>query len=351
MKAKRETASFWVTTALLAGMSLVTCSSPPTTPPEVQSSKPIATAVDHHKAPSIEEPLDAANLLAPETPIEIRAETIRREIAALRERNTLPAGHWSHEWAGEYYVGDGLGVIVTLTVAPASGITYTWYGCMGLYDSNYASAVDAFDDDGDGKPEGLKVQWQMASAERYGYNSERLYFVRWDGPKGGVGRQYLIPESEMMDVVNEYNEGSYARDALYSAPRKRHRADDRRSWIAQNNEPVIGTPKLPERWAGLLLTAPIVAKVTSVTAPTTRVVTQGVDVVRARVTLDKGSESGVFLGMTFRVGDGDAVGTLTIDRVTRQAAEGEVVYYTQTGVHGVVAKVGATLRIPDFHSP
>ncbi len=52
-----------------------------------------------------------------------RLEELRREVAELGP---------DHRWAGEYYFGDGLGVNVTLVVAP-SGYAYTWRGCLGVY--------------------------------------------------------------------------------------------------------------------------------------------------------------------------------------------------------------------------
>src|ERR1051325_7519917 len=55
---------------------------------------------------------------------ERRLARIKAEIARLRD----------HEWAGEYYWGDGLGANVSLVVSPKSGFVFTWNGCMGLYD-------------------------------------------------------------------------------------------------------------------------------------------------------------------------------------------------------------------------
>jgi hypothetical protein len=42
-----------------------------------------------------------------------------------------------HDWAGEYYAGDGLGVNTSLVLAPSSGYVFEWHGCLGLYDRNY----------------------------------------------------------------------------------------------------------------------------------------------------------------------------------------------------------------------
>src|SRR2546423_2772553 len=47
----------------------------------------------------------------------------------------------SHEWAGEYYAGDGLGVNTSLVIAPKSGYVFEWHGCLGLYDRNYGAVT------------------------------------------------------------------------------------------------------------------------------------------------------------------------------------------------------------------
>jgi len=58
---------------------------------------------------------------------EAQTKRIQRELRQLR----------SHDWAGEYYFGDGLGVNVSLALAPANGFVFSWHGCLGLYDLNY----------------------------------------------------------------------------------------------------------------------------------------------------------------------------------------------------------------------
>lgn len=63
--------------------------------------------------------------------LEKKRDKISAEIGKLRD----------HPWAGRYYHGDGLGANVTLTLAPESGFTVTWFGCLGLYDLNYGDVV------------------------------------------------------------------------------------------------------------------------------------------------------------------------------------------------------------------
>src|SRR5579872_1531294 len=61
-----------------------------------------------------------------------------RKTRILAEIETLK----SHEWAGSYYYGDGLGVNVSLVLAPQNGFVFDWTGCLGLYDLNYGNIVE-----------------------------------------------------------------------------------------------------------------------------------------------------------------------------------------------------------------
>src|SRR5690242_13014799 len=65
--------------------------------------------------------------------VEARRKRINHEVKNLKD----------HPWAGNYYEGDGLGVNVNLSLAPKSGFSFTWYGCLGLYDLNYGPAVES----------------------------------------------------------------------------------------------------------------------------------------------------------------------------------------------------------------
>src|SRR5262245_58324101 len=149
---------------------------------------------------------------------------------------------------------------VRILVAPTSGITYTWNGCMGLYDGNHGDIVEAFDLDGDGRSDGLKIKWVLQTKSDYDFDSESFYFVRWSGANGGRGRQYIVPEEQMMELVNDYNQGGFARDALYHAPMKYDRAAGENPHRVRSALPVEGAPQLPAKWATLLITEPIVAK-------------------------------------------------------------------------------------------
>jgi len=64
--------------------------------------------------------------------------------AAKRQRERILAEIQNlgpHDWAGDYYAGDGLGVNITLSLAPTSGYVFEWHGCLGLYDRNYGTVA------------------------------------------------------------------------------------------------------------------------------------------------------------------------------------------------------------------
>src|SRR5438477_12939061 len=62
---------------------------------------------------------------------DMRTKKIQQELGHLKD----------HNWAGEYYFGDGLGVNVSLALAPESGFVFSWHGCLGLYDLNYGDVA------------------------------------------------------------------------------------------------------------------------------------------------------------------------------------------------------------------
>lgn len=271
---------------------------------------------------------DAANLRAAQPEIQARATRIAAELATLPDAE-LAADHWAQEWAGEYYVGDGLGMNVRILVAPDAGISYTWHGCMGLYDGNHGDIASTFDLNEDGRPDGLKINWVLHPKTGYDFDSENYYFVRWAGPDGDKGRRYLVPEAKMLDMVNHFNQGGYARDRMRTAPLRHEQGDKIRRARHPDYKPFEGVPQLPDRWAKLLLLEAVDAKVTHVTPITTRNVTDGVDVTLARVTLDKGSADGLYLGMEVRVSRGR--GTLTVDKLQEHTAEAEFRAFTSAG--------------------
>lgn len=116
--------------------------------------------------------------------IDRRRPLFRAEIEALPE----------HQWAGEYYCGDGLGMNVALLAAPDAGFLYTWYGCLGLYDWNWGD-IESFENGI------LTVKFDRPvptpNGMRY-INTNQFALVRWSD------RRLLVPLDKMEELIKEW---------------------------------------------------------------------------------------------------------------------------------------------------
>lgn len=235
------------------------------------------------KAPS--ERKDPANVLREEEPrISERSERIKRELSELGDRSQLADTDWAKEWAGEYYVGDGLGMNVRLLVAPKNGITYTWHGCLGLYDGNHGDIVES-------TPNYLRVKFTLPPEDStYDMVSEKLFFVKWSD------RRYLAPEAKMPTLIDDFNRGGFARQSLYSTPRRQFssgRPEDR-----MQTPP--GFPELPEPYASAYTKQAIPLRIAKVDETTSRFsqTAPGRDAERHwHIYFDRGSRDGITEGM------------------------------------------------------
>lgn len=222
---------------------------------------------------------------AQKTELEVRIENIKKELADL-DRDALPDDHWAKEWAGTYFVGDGLGANITLIVAPESGIAYTWYGCMGLYYYSYGTISEVV-------PDGLIVDLEVEEIRRKPFMDSRLYFVKWGHER------FLIPEHEMLSFVNDYNKGGRMRSSMGFSPRK----DGTASMFGHNLDSA-GIPELPARWAKLLRTDPIELTVQTVTSMPKEHVVDSVWKHSLEIEFSGGSEVGVYDSMEFDLDEG-----------------------------------------------
>lgn len=227
-----------------------------------------------------------------------RRETIEAEIQEL-------AGH---PWAGKYFYGDGLGVNVTLHLAPASGFVFEWHGCLGLYDRNYGPART---DQGV-----VKLDGQFPNNPGAGFQgiATDLVPIPW-GP-----RRYLVPLDAVADFCNSVNAGYEPRTGGWGRHLLR---------VGDETKPVKGPPEVPEAYRSWLLTAPIAARVTAVGE--TRTKPAIVPDYRSRitpVTLEVGAADGVRPQMEFHLVEPDGVDSATVICVAERSCEAEV---TQTG--------------------
>ncbi len=158
--------------------------------------------------------------------IELRVEAIRHELASLKS---------AHAWAGEYSFGDGLGVNLQLHLAPKTGFSITWHGCMGLYGANEGQVRQT--------PEGLidlDFRWQNLG-DGFGQFPRQLIPFRWGE------RHYLVDVAHVARFINAIHDGSEPRDEGMGMHFLR-RGDEK---IA-----VEGLPQLPPAWLAQIRTTP-----------------------------------------------------------------------------------------------
>src|SRR5258706_2821829 len=164
--------------------------------------------------------------------LETRKKQIQQELKSLK----------LDSWAGEYYYGDGEGVNVDLSLAPKSGFTFTWNGCLGLYDMNYGDVVES-----GGK---IRLVFKLPNEQKpfEGIATEFLPIV-WGE------RHYLIPADDVVKFANAINAGFEPRDGAWG------------EFFLRREDvpnPATGSPSLPLEYAEYLLKHPIDAEISSI---------------------------------------------------------------------------------------
>jgi hypothetical protein len=210
-----------------------------------------------------------------------RSEEADARVASLRQAIAQEVARLGDgdSWAGSYYQGDGLGVNVTLDLAPAAGFVFEWHGCMGLYDRNFG-AVNL---DGDH----VHLIPELPNT-RKGFEGTPLDFnlVRWGK------RRYLIPSDAMLGFCNAVNAGYEPRKGLHGGFLLRREGE---------SQSVSGPPELPQDYVGCLLHGPIAARVVAVGPSLLRPSVADFKFRVTAVTLDAGSAEGVWEGMEFHL--------------------------------------------------
>lgn len=184
-----------------------------------------------------------------------------------------------HEYAGDYYFGDGLGVNVSFSISPNSGYVFEWHGCLGLYDRNYGSITR----------EGDHVRLHFTfpnNQEGFEGISPKFLVVRW-GP-----RHYLIPSGKVVEFCNAVNEGSEPREGVHGSFLLRG-GDEKR--------PTQGSPGVPAKYQGYLLAKPVHAEIVSVGKFTRRPSLTDFKFGDTPVTINKGTNDGLRVGMKLLV--------------------------------------------------
>lgn len=258
--------------------------------------------------------------------IDARRERIEAELEEIA-KTPLPDDHWANEWAGRYYEGDGLGMNVTILIAPKSGVTYTWHGCMGLYDGNHGDITRVLDD-------GLELKLALDPAGGYRVMDTRLYFVRW-----GADR-FLVPKSLMLEFVNNYNAGGFGRRSMFGIPRKN--GTNSRSL---DDVERTGRPSLPAEFAKMIIEKPMKLTITGATLvkPDKDPRSPTID---GELTFSGGSDQGVYVGMEFPIEAGRQYGTVTITAVEPTSCKGRYSGFAAHDEGLALPAVGLKLDFP-----
>jgi hypothetical protein len=239
--------------------------------------------------------------------LQARMAAIRAEVHAISSGATANDVPWAQEWAGIYETNNGRGMHVTLAIAPQAGVAFTWVGRSGLLDANHGDIVETFAD-------GVRVQLAIDTPlSRQGFMHQRLYFVRWGE------QRFLVPESQMLELVNTYNRGGLARSEMQRIPRWRSPGMPDRPLAAEPDQP----PQLPAPFSNMLLTAPVRLIVTAVFGHEERFLAGDEILHTLDVHLAGGRNRGMHVGMETPVDAGDRIGTLKITSVDEATSRGE----------------------------
>lgn len=186
----------------------------------------------------------------------------------------------SHPWAGSYYKGDGLGVNVSLLLAPTSGYLFEWHGCTGLYDRNYGSV--------ESRNEELRLSFTFPNI-REGFQDIAPEFLRvhWGN------REYLIPSDDIIGFCNDVNSGTEPRNFVHG----RHLLRE-----GDEKKHVEGFPTLPPKFKPYLLARPVDAEIIGIGTSTTRPsITREWSFKDTKIVLNVGNGDRVLPGMEFYV--------------------------------------------------
>src|SRR5438034_3584564 len=202
-----------------------------------------------------------------------RAAKSKRQ-AILTEIKKLPR----HEWAGEYYAGDGLGVNTSVVIAPESGYVFEWHGCLGLYDRNYGTVAWT-----NGR---VRLSFTFEN-QRKGFQgiAPELIPISWGS------RHYLIPADDVIGFCNSVNEGREPRAGTFGSYLLRK---------GDENKTVVNLPKVPAEFRPYLMDKPVEATIIAVSPYTTRPSVAEWKFKDTPVTLDAGTNKGLRVGMELR---------------------------------------------------
>lgn len=214
------------------------------------------------------------------------------ELDRLGDRSELAPDDWAREWAGTYSTGDGFGGRI-LKIAPVSGWYFEHWSDVGVLHFNHGEVIEEV-------PDGLRLSLAIdLASDTDPYMSDTLLFFRWGDAR------CALPESRAFWLCNGLNQNS-----VTSRPRLGVLV---RSEDAKKAMP--GPPLLPAKYAAFLHDKPVEAFITKVED----VRTIGGQL-RAKVTISKGADEGVFPQQRFQTRQNTGWADLEVIETTGQSA-------------------------------
>jgi hypothetical protein len=224
-----------------------------------------------------------------------RGSYIQAEIAAGR----------APDWAGRYYMGDGLGVGVSLSLAGQAGFVFEWHGCMGVYDRNYGPVTV--------KDHTILLSCTFPNEER-GFKgiATELIPISWGS------RKYVIPPNDLVKFCNSVNSGDEPRNDIHGFHLLRQ---------GDEKKPVQGWPAVPAEFEHYLLKKSIDTEIVAVGTPRLRPSIVDWKFKDTPVTLKGGKDIGLRPGMELHVvskdtSDSIVIGTILVGVVDDHTSQG-----------------------------
>jgi hypothetical protein len=201
------------------------------------------------------------------------AANLKRE-AVLAELKRLGA----HDWAGDYYAGDGTGMNVSLTLAPDSGYVFEWRSCLDVFVRDSGPAIWK-----DGHVHLSFTESSRKLLPAVDFIAPELISIPW-----GV-RRYIIPAGGIVGFCNEINQGMEPRSNMLQGSYLLRIGDEKKK--------ADGLPILPIEFKRYLLSKPVEAKIIAVGVSAPRPSIGGLKFKATPLTLDAGTNRGLLAGM------------------------------------------------------
>lgn len=220
---------------------------------------------------------------AEEGPVKLRRDKIQKELETL-DKN----GIW-----GVYYSGGGYSSMC-LSIAPESGATYTFRGCMGLYDANHGDVVEV-----DGRTVRLDLAINPKRNRRWypDGSTHPVMSAEWCVVDWGDLR-FMIPSSQMIPFCNDVNFGNIVRYPCRTVGEEKNERPPG-TWTYRGWARPDGLPDVPNEYRPFLLTSPIRAAILRTEDPIEFDKYYGGEpMLRVVADIDGGRSAGLLPGMT-----------------------------------------------------